>query len=58
MVLKNKSATDLLRYMQAFYQLSMGVKITHYEDNYFYNLPTMNQEQGLHETFAVGYQEA
>lgn len=48
MVLKNKSASELLRYMQAFYQVSMGVKVTHYDDTYFYNLPALNQEPGFH----------
>ena len=48
MVLKNKSAADLLKYLQAFYQLNMGAKITHYDDTYFYNLPMLNQEQGMH----------
>ena len=50
--------TNLLKYMQCYHQLSLINRTTDFEENYFYNLPTMNQEQGMFETFAVGYQEA
>ena len=49
--------TNLLKYMQCYHQLSLINRTTGFEENYFYNLPSMNQEQGMLETFAVRYQE-
>ena len=55
-VLKSKPVVNLLKYLQFYHQLNMLNRTTAFDENYFFNMPAMNQEAGMFETFAVGYQ--
>jgi hypothetical protein len=47
--------TNLLKYCQDYYQLSLGKNITEFDDTYFINIDIFSQDVVLNETSGEGY---
>ena len=54
-VLKHKNVGNLLRYCQAYQELSIGISMSEFDEHFFSNSVVPNAEPGFLDTF-VGYQ--